>query len=438
MDIMRKILLCTIVCSYLFIQNLFPQNLELIGYLDVHQGEFVNDVWGYVDPSDGKEYAVVGGNGIEIIDVTDPQNPHQVFNSNSLPGFDMKVWQNYLYLVTGSSGANLGKILDITDPSNPSVIGSFNSSHNIFISEDGYLFAESPGLVIYNLNNTPAAPEFVWSDGTGGGHDATVIGNMIYDFHGSETNIYQFSASDNFSIQLLGSITTPQIQYHHSGWITDDERYLFICDEGANHPTPDITVWDISNLSEPVKVDEYADPDATVHNLYIIDDYAYVSYYTAGFRIFDVSDPENIKVAAHYDTSPATGQGFNGAFGVYPFLPSGNILISDQTGLYIFKFGSVSGTSDRNNFPSSFKLLQNYPNPFNPSTTISFNMPYQSYVSLKIYDVIGNEVAVLLQEEKPAGIYNIEFSAKGLSSGVYFYEIRTSDFSGFKKMILLR
>ncbi len=436
---MNRVLSGLVLCFLLSTQMLLSQTLELIKHFVVQPGEFVTDVWGYVDPSDGKEYAVVGSfNGMEIVDISDPLNPVRVYNSTTLPGFDMKIWQNYLYLVTGGGGANLGKILDISDPANPVLVGSFNSSHNIFISEDGYMFAESPGLVVYNLNNTPAAPEMVWSDNTPGGHDATVIKNIIYDFHGNGTNIYEYSTASNFSTTLLGSINSPQIQYHHSGWTTSDDQYLFICDEGANHPTPDITVWNISNLSDPVKVDEYADPDATVHNLYRIDNYAYVSYYTAGFRIFDISDPTDIKVAAHYDTSPASGEGFDGAFGVYPFLPSGNILISDQTGLYIFRFNKPNEIKEPEQNPTSFSLFQNYPNPFNPDTNISFEIAEESFVSLKVYNMLGKEVKVLIDEDKPAGNYEIKFSGDDLASGIYFYELRSGDFISTKKMILLR
>lgn len=436
---MKRILSGIIISGFLFTGVLNSQSLELIGHIAVQPGQFVTDVWGYVDPATQKEYAIVGSfSGMEIIDVSNPQNPQQVYSSNSLPGFDMKVWHNYLYLVTGGAGTNLGKILDITDPANPLLSGSFNSAHNIFISEDGYLFAESPGLVVYNLNNTPADPEFVWSDGTGGGHDATVIKNRIYDFHGDATNIYEFSTEGSFTVQLLGMISNPQIKYHHSGWVSEDDRYLFICDELSDHPTPDITVWDISNLSDPVKVDEYADPDATVHNLYIIDNYAYVSYYTAGFRIFDVADPVNIEVAAHYDTSPQSGQGFEGAFGVYPFLPGGNILVSDQTGLYIFKFHKTTNVDYGDDYPSEFKLYQNFPNPFNPSTKVSFTLPSAGFVSLKVYDALGREVRILVNEEKPAGDYDITFFAENLASGIYFYELRSGDFISTKKMIFLR
>ncbi len=88
--------------------------------------------------------------------------------------------------------------------------------------------------------------------------------------------------------------------------------------------------------------------------------------------------------------------------------------------------------------PKVFALDQNYPNPFNPSTTILFSIPQRGNVSLKIYDVLGNEVATLVNDEKPAGMYEVEFDASQLSSGVYFYRIITDSFIQTKKMILIR
>ncbi len=87
---------------------------------------------------------------------------------------------------------------------------------------------------------------------------------------------------------------------------------------------------------------------------------------------------------------------------------------------------------------SSFKLEQNYPNPFNPSTTISWQLPVDAFVSLKVYDILGNEVASLMNEEKPAGIYAVEFDASTLSSGTYFYRLEAGNFVETRKMILLK
>jgi hypothetical protein len=88
--------------------------------------------------------------------------------------------------------------------------------------------------------------------------------------------------------------------------------------------------------------------------------------------------------------------------------------------------------------PKEYNLAQNYPNPFNPSTTVNFSVPSSEFVTLKVYDVLGNEIATLVNEEKPAGSYEVEFSADGLTSGIYFYKLQAGSFVETKKMILLK
>jgi len=101
--------------------------------------------------------------------------------------------------------------------------------------------------------------------------------------------------------------------------------------------------------------------------------------------------------------------------------------------------GQVTGIGDgNNNLPKEFILLQNYPNPFNPSTEISYSIPQTNFVSLKIYDVLGKEIATLVNEEKSIGNYTVEFSASNLSSGIYFYRMQAGSFTDTKKFILLR
>ena len=91
-----------------------------------------------------------------------------------------------------------------------------------------------------------------------------------------------------------------------------------------------------------------------------------------------------------------------------------------------------------NEIAKAFSLAQNYPNPFNPSTTIQFAIPKASYVSLKVYDVLGNEVARLVNEELSAGVYNNTFNAANLSSGIYFYTLRADNFTATKKLMLVK
>jgi hypothetical protein len=91
-----------------------------------------------------------------------------------------------------------------------------------------------------------------------------------------------------------------------------------------------------------------------------------------------------------------------------------------------------------NGVPSAYELSQNYPNPFNPTTNISFSLPKAGQVSLKVYNLIGQEVAELVNEELPSGVYAVPFDAKSLSSGTYVYRLSTPQFSMSKKMTLMK
>jgi hypothetical protein len=98
----------------------------------------------------------------------------------------------------------------------------------------------------------------------------------------------------------------------------------------------------------------------------------------------------------------------------------------------------LTGVRDIPQVINSFNLSQNYPNPFNPSTTISFNIVKQEHVSLKVYNILGEVVSTLVNEEKGPGNYSIRFETHNLSSGIYFYEINTGNFREVKKMVILK
>ena len=109
---------------------------------------------------------------------------------------------------------------------------------------------------------------------------------------------------------------------------------------------------------------------------------------------------------------------------------------SNITGFYIDP--NATGIKDIKKLPNEFKLEQNYPNPFNPTTVITYEIPEQTFVNLKVYNLLGQEVAELVNEVKSVGEHKCEFNARSLSSGIYFYRINTQNFSSTKKMILLR
>lgn len=135
--------------------------------------------------------------------------------------------------------------------------------------------------------------------------------------------------------------------------------------------------------------------------------------------------------------------------------PLSDVYFTDfLNGTAVGEYGTILRTTDggvtyilqtsQSEFPDNFLLSQNYPNPFNPSTKIRYEIPERSFVSIKVYDLLGNEIATLVNEEKPAGTYEVEFNfvrtSRVLSqpSGIYFYQLKAGNFVETKKMVLLK
>jgi hypothetical protein len=123
--------------------------------------------------------------------------------------------------------------------------------------------------------------------------------------------------------------------------------------------------------------------------------------------------------------------------------------VDDQSGnIYYLEYGYnltfiyrslLAGFPSRSeDIPVGYSLSQNYPNPFNPSTSIIFELPKSSEVTLRVYDMLGSEVSVLVNERREAGVYEVKFDGSGLSSGVYFYRIVAGSFVQTRKLLLLR
>lgn len=111
---------------------------------------------------------------------------------------------------------------------------------------------------------------------------------------------------------------------------------------------------------------------------------------------------------------------------------------------YFFGFRCVQGSQvgqavkGEAIMPQKFRLGQNYPNPFNPSTTIEYSIPLQSQVTVRIFDILGREVAVLVNEKKDAGRYSVQWNASAMPSGIYFYRFETDGMSKVRKMTLIK
>ncbi len=315
-------------------------------------------VWGYVDAA-GREYGLIGTrNGTSIVDVTDPTNPVEAaFVSGPASSWrEIQTYSNYAYVTTEGGGGV--QIIDLSDLPRAAYLASVydltvKNAHTLFIDQAGgfaYINGATGapstsrgGMNFLDLTN----PVFPLEAGVFSAryvHDCYVRNNIAYT---AEINNRQFEivdVTDKANPRVLATKTYPGAFTHNVG-LTDDGSYLLSTDE-TTVPGGRMRVWDIRNLDEIVQVGEYTThPQATVHNVHVRGDFAFMSYYAEGLRIADITDPTLPAEAGYYDTHPEWVTGFRGAWGCYPFLPSGNILISDiQTGLWIFSFdGTYAG-----------------------------------------------------------------------------------------------
>lgn len=418
-------------------------NVQLLAHMNNYPSIGYNDCWGYTAP-DGREYALLGvQNGTSIVDIT---NTPAVTEIGFIPGAlslwkDIKTYRHYAYVVNESGGGM--QIIDLSGlPDSVRLAATytgFTTSHNISIdTANAMLYAEgnsSQPVRAISLAN-PLSPVQVSFFGIPS-HDIYGYNNIAYVSEGGNGSIGIYNLANPASPVLLKRFTIPQFGYVHNAWASGDGRYLMTTEETNGRS---VKLWDISNLDSIRMTSQYLASPFLAHNTHIKGSYAYISYYTDGLRIVDLSNPANIVEAGYYDTYPGTGGGFNGAWGAFPFFASGKVLISDiETGLYVVFFnGAVTGNSEQPELPGAFKLLQNYPNPFNPTTTITFDTPQSSFVNLTVYDLLGREISTLVNEEKQGGRHSVRFDASGLGSGVYFYRLSAGGFVETRRMVAVK
>jgi len=332
-------------------------NISLVGQLS-YQGlrnSDISNLWGYTDEL-GNEYALVGVNGsgsgnpggISVVSLANPASPQEIF---FFPGpssiwREVKVWDDYAYVTTEAESGEL-VIVDLSplpQSTNLNAIvwdaPSWSTSHSLFIDENGRLYIHGAntgngGVIMYDLTQDPMDPVFVGAYDPYYCHDSFARGDTLYAAHILDGFFTMVDVSDPAAPVLLGTRVTPNA-FTHNTWLDDSGQYLFTTDERTNAY---VAAYDVSDPTDITEVDRLRSDNgsgAIPHNTYWLNGYAVTSYYTYGVSIYDVSDPHNMVEVGSYDTSPFTGDGFHGAWGVYPYFPSGRLIISDiEEGLFV-------------------------------------------------------------------------------------------------------
>lgn len=310
-----------------------------------------SDIWGYVDGM-GNEYAIVGNQtGTSIVSLANPSNPVEVFYS---PGAntiwrDIKIWGTTAYIT--NEGGNGLKIIDLSNLPGPITAGDvyqytgstypFTTAHNVFMDEVGraYICGADNGVggaIILDVATNPLSPVELGRYNEYYLHDVFVRGDTLWGAAINDGFFVVVDITNPAAPVTMASQTTPST-FTHNLWLTDDGNTLFTTDEVSGAPVAAYDVSDIGNISLLDQVQSSPGQGVIPHNCFVRGDYVFTSYYRDGVVVHDVSNPANMLEVANFDTSPAfSGDGFNGCWGVYPYLPSGLIIASDiEEGLYV-------------------------------------------------------------------------------------------------------
>lgn len=351
------------------------------------------NLWGFVDLNDNREYAVIGlRNGTSVVDVTDPVNPRQ---ADFVPGpsstwREVKIYQHfdaaanryraYAYITTEAPNTGL-QVIDLSGlPGSVALattLADTGSQHTDYVSNidyatnmalpgaTAYLYVAGSNVDggswrVYSLAN-PAQPQFIRQApaGTGYMHDSTsllitdqrttqcALGHnpceVLVDFDVDSVDLWD--VTDKAAPVLLSQTSYSDVQFTHSGWPTADQRRIFVHDELEEIRMglfTQIYTMNVDDLRNPFIQASYQGPDTTTdHNGYVKGNLLYMSHYRRGLAVFDASNPMQLRQISSFDTfiAPAENSaGFDGAWGVYPFFPSGTVVISDiSNGLFVLR-----------------------------------------------------------------------------------------------------
>ena len=312
----------------------------------------LNDVWGYVDEQ-GNEYAIVGTeDGTSIMNVTDPSSPFEVFwlaGENST-WRDPSVYGDYAYISTeAEEGLTIINMSPLPE-SNVLIANlftgdeslSWQSAHNCHVDENALLYVFGAnygegGVLIYDVSSMPMNPTFVGAFDNWYVHDGVAFGDTLYLAHVNDGFLSIVDITDPSSPQLMGTKTTVD-SFTHNIWPSDDRQVVYTTDEVPDAFVASYDISDVNNIIELDRVQSSPGENVIPHNTFVLNDYLVTSYYADGITIHDAKYPNNLIELVTYDTYPEQTPTYDGSWGVYPFLPSGNILASDRTeGLFVLQ-----------------------------------------------------------------------------------------------------
>ncbi len=343
---MKKLSVVLLALSAILLSQIsFAQlNMTLLGHLTYSNS--LASLWGYA--ANGKEYALVGAyNGLSIVDVTTPTAPVEVqfVSTNNSFWHEIKVWSHYAYVVNESGGGML--IVDLSNLPNSVTSTNFtggalnlSTGHTVEIDEHGICYVNGSnlangGVLFFDLNANPTNPTYLGDYTDHYVHDCFVRGDTMWT-----SEIYQgwfraIDVSNKSNPVILAQQSTPG-NFNHNSSLSDNGDYLFTTDEVTNSYVTSYNVSALTNITELDRFQANPGTNSIGHNVHVKGNYLVIAYYRDGVVIADATHPENLIKVAYYDTNPLSGNGYNGCWEAYAYLPSGNIIAADiEQGLYV-------------------------------------------------------------------------------------------------------
>ena len=388
-----------------------------------------NECWGF--EVNNREFAVIGSTaGTHFFDITDPVNSIDVgfvagaYTGQGVIHRDYHDFKGYLYAVCDEGSSSTLQIIDISNlPFSLSTIYDsnqlFNKAHNIFIDTATaklYACASNSAMDIYSLAN-PINPTLIFSyTDVGHVHDTYVRNDTAYLNCGNQgfkiVDFHYLDVPGGMAPLELATFTSyPGAGYNHSGWLSDDGKIYAMQDENHGSDVKILDVSDFNNISVLSVFNAGVSSQSIAHNGIIRDNKLYLSYYYDGLRVFDISNPSNPIQTCMYDTYSQNNVGsYHGAWGVYPYLKSDNIILSDmQSGLYVLECSSPTKIFDHLK-----KNISVYPNPATSKITVDA----ENGNIFELYNILGKK----MKNEKIKN-KQLVLSTKNLPHGVYLYKI---------------
>jgi len=337
----------SIVFSLILVQ-LYSQNYNLTKRSSVvYPGQVLANVWTYA--ANGREYALVGASkGMSIVDVTDPDNPKQI--KQLLDGIDnswreIKTYKNFAYITTEGGGgiaiADLTNLPDTTIPfhkytGDKEIAGQLGRIHALQVdTTKGFVYCygttgvANGGAVILDLNVDPFNPTYAGMYNINYIHDGFADNDTLYGAHIYQGYFSIIDCKDKKNPKVIRITQTPT-NFTHNTWLDNSKKYCFTTDENTSSFLGAFDISNVDNITLLDKIQPTPGSGSIVHNTYIRGNFAITSWYKDGFTITDISRPQNLIQVGHYDLYPqGAGNGFEGTWGVAPYLPSGNIICSN-------------------------------------------------------------------------------------------------------------